>query len=282
MLSGIGPAAELQAHGIAVRIDLPGVGRNLQDRYEIGVVYHMTKPWKSLAGACFEKDDPLYRDWRDAQQGMYISNGAAIAIARRSAEHMPTPDVFCMALVARFEGYFPHYSRLIADHTDYLTWAILKAHTQNRAGTVSLRSADPRDMPLINFHYFDEGDDPGGRDLRAVVDGIRFARCIMASVNACGEVAHEEKPGADVTSDEALAQYVRDNAWGHHASGTCAIGPHETGGVLDSEFQVYGTKGLRVVDASIFPQIPGFFIVAAIYMAAEKAADVILAAAKKQ
>jgi choline dehydrogenase-like flavoprotein len=167
---------------------------------------------------------------------------------------------------------------LVAENTDYLTWAILKAHTENRAGIVSLRSSDPRDMPMIDFNYFAE--DKNGRDLKAVVEGIRFARCIMASVNAHGAVAREEKPGPQIESDEALADYVRDNAWGHHASGTCAIGSRETGGVLDSSFAVHGTKGLRVVDASVFPRIPGFFIVSAVYMAAEKAADVILAAAK--
>jgi choline dehydrogenase-like flavoprotein len=145
---------------------------------------------------------------------------------------------------------------------------------------VSLKSDDPRDMPTIDFRYFDEGDDPGAKDLKAVVGEIQFARSIMASVNAGKTIAVEEKPGAHVQSDEALGAYVRDNCWGHHASGTCAIGPREEGGVLDSAFRVHGTKSLRVVDASIFPQIPGFFIVSAVYMAAEKAADVILAAAK--
>jgi choline dehydrogenase-like flavoprotein len=280
MLSGIGPSDALRAHGIAVRVDLPGVGRNLQDRYEIGVVYRMSQPWKSLGGARFVKDDPLYRNWRNAGQGMYVSNGNAISIIRRSAKHLPAPDLFCMALLARFEGYFPGYSRLVAEHTDYLTWTILKGHTANRAGTVALKSANPRDMPKINFRYFDEGDDPGSKDLQAVVGEIRFARSIMASVNASKTIAVEEQPGAHIQSDEALGEYVRDNSWGHHASGTCAIGPRETGGVLDSAFRVHGTKCLRVVDASIFPRIPGFFIVSAVYMAAEKAADVILAAAK--
>jgi choline dehydrogenase-like flavoprotein len=89
-------------------------------------------------------------------------------------------------------------------------------------------------------------------------------------------LAQEELPGEHVQSDEELAQFVRDNAWGHHASCSCAIGPVEQNGVLDSDFRVHGTHGLRVVDASVFPRIPGFFIVCAIYMAAEKAADVIL------
>ncbi len=78
-------------------------------------------------------------------------------------------------------------------------------------------------------------------------------------------------------SDDELKDFVRTRAWGHHASCTCAIGPRDAGGVLGSDFRVHGTQGLRVVDASVFPRIPGFFIVSAVYMAAEKAADVILA-----
>ena len=72
---------------------------------------------------------------------------------------------------------------------------------------------------------------------------------------------------------------MRAHAWGHHASGTCRIGPRADGGVLTADFRVHGTHGLRVVDASVFPRIPGFFIVSAVYMIGEKAADVILAQA---
>ena len=84
-------------------------------------------------------------------------------------------------------------------------------------------------------------------------------------------IVAEELPGDDVQTDDDLRQFVRDNAWGHHASCTCPIGT-----VLGSDFKVLGTQGLRVVDASVFPRIPGFFIVTAIYMIGEKAADVIL------
>jgi choline dehydrogenase-like flavoprotein len=279
LLSGIGPREELAAHGIPVRVDLPGVGRNLQDRYEISVVNRLTKPWSSLAGARFDTADPVYREWHDRRRGMYISNGSAIAVTRRSSPNRPLPDLFCMALLARFYGYFPGYSRQITEHHDYLSWAILKAHTNNRAGSVTLRSSDPRDTPLVNFRYFEEGDDADGEDLRAVVAGIRFVRQMVAAFNRREAVATEEMPGACCDSDEALSAYVRDNAWGHHASCSCAIGPRETGGVLASDFSVHGTRGLRVVDASVFPRIPGYFIASAVYIAAEKAADVILAAA---
>jgi len=87
----------------------------------------------------------------------------------------------------------------------------------------------------------------------------------------------EEVPGKDIQSREALRQFVKDHAWGHHASCTCPIGPRECNGVLNSKFQVHGTKGLRIVDASVFPKIPGFFIALSVYMIGEKASGVILA-----
>jgi choline dehydrogenase-like flavoprotein len=174
-----------------------------------------------------------------------------------------------MALLADFRGYFPGYSKALVQMPNSLTWVVLKGHTRNRAGVVTLRSPDPRDTPLINFNYFVEGGDP---DLDAVVDGIQYVRRITANLKGRDLIDKEELPGADVTSQEDLRTFVRNNAWGHHASCTCAIGD-----VLNSDFRVRGTEGLRVVDASVFPRIPGFFIVSAIYMIAEKAAADILA-----
>jgi choline dehydrogenase len=95
-----------------------------------------------------------------------------------------------------------------------------------------------------------------------------------------GIIAEEHLPGDETQSDEQLRDFVRHSAWGHHASCSCPIGPREKGGVLSSDFRVHGTQGLRVVDASVFPRIPGFFIVSAVYMIGVKAADVILADAE--
>jgi choline dehydrogenase-like flavoprotein len=99
-------------------------------------------------------------------------------------------------------------------------------------------------------------------------------------LRAKGLIAAEELPGEQCQTNDELKEFVRNNAWGHHASCSCPIGPKEQGGVLDSDFRIHGVNGLRVVDASVFPRIPGFFIVSAIYMVGEKAADVILASAK--
>jgi choline dehydrogenase-like flavoprotein len=274
MLSGIGPRQELERHGIRVRVDLPGVGTNLQDRYEVSIVNRMHADWAILAGAQFTKGDPHYQQWEAHRQGIYATNGSVLAVTKRSRDALPLPDLLCLAFLGRFQGYFPGYSRLIPQHHNYLSWVVLKAHTLNTAGTVTLRSADPRDTPLINFHYFDEGNDAAEKDLDAVVDGIEFVRTITARVSAYME---EELPGKDVQSRAELRQFVKDHAWGHHASCTCPIGPREKQGVLDSRFQVHGTQNLRVVDASVFPRIPGFFIASSVYMIGEKASDVILA-----
>ena len=100
-----------------------------------------------------------------------------------------------------------------------------------------------------------------------------YSKAPVGVTQAPGVVVIMHGPGLD--------KFVEDRAWGHHASCTCPIGLRENGGVLTGDFRVHGTTGLRVVDASVFPRIPGFFIVSAIYMIAEKAADVIEAAGRR-
>jgi choline dehydrogenase-like flavoprotein len=278
MLSGIGPRDQLERLSIPVRRDLPGVGRNLQDRYEVSVVNRMSfGTWPSLRGATFSRGDKQYRAWSRWRRGMYTSCGSGLAVARRSDAGKALPDLFCMALLGYFKGYFPGYARKMAERHDCLSWSILKAHTINRAGRVSLRSANPREPPGINFRYFEEGTDAGHEDLKAVIEGIRFVRSMTEPLRRDGMIAAEEIPGPDIESDAALGEFIRHHAWGHHACGTCAIGDAAEGGVLDADFRVHGVGGLRVVDASVFPRIPGFFIASAVYMIGEKAADVIIA-----
>ena len=273
MLSGIGPPAELERHRIKVAVPLPGVGQNLQDRYEVGVVNRLKDGWQMLKGAEFTRDDRYGRQWARWRRGPYISNGATLAIIKRSAPERPLPDLFVFALLANFRGYFPTYSRLItADN--YLTWGILKGHTENCAGTVTLRSPDPRRPPHINFRYFEEGTNGGAEDLDSVVSGIEFVRMLADQVGDL--IVEEEIPGRHICGRDALKAFVRDNAWGHHASCSCKIGPDgDKAAVLDAKFRVRGTKGLRVVDASVFPDLVGGNINAPVVMIAEKGADLI-------
>ena len=278
MLSGVGPPELLESHGIEVRVPLDGVGRNLQDRYEVGVVHRTKRPWKCLKGAEFSVKDSVYGAWL-SNRGMYRSNGGAVAFSLRSAVAKQDPDLFVLGLVTRFFGYYPGYSKIIRKSDGDFTFAVLKAHTNNCGGRVTLASRDPRDAPNIDFRYFEEGTDTSGDDLAAVVEGVQRVRAMAEGMGAVFDA--EDIPGASLREKDELARFVRDNAWGHHASCTCPIGPKDQGGVLTNDFRVHGTTGLRVVDASVFPRIPGFFIVCAVYMIAEKAADVILAAARE-
>ena len=280
MLSGVGPAAHLREHGIEPRVDLAGVGKNLQDRYETSVVYELSGDIDALRDMTFSPPDPdapdpaLARWWSD-RNGPYATNGIVGALVQKSKPTLAMPDLFVFGVVGNFHGYFPGYARELVHDKRHFSWCVLKAHTANRAGEVRLRSSDPRDPPSIDFRYFDEG---GEDDLDAVIEGVRTARRIMRRV---GDLAREVRPGPAIGSRRDLGQHVRDNAWGHHASCTCKMGPaSDPAAVVDGSFRVHGTTGLRVVDASVFPRIPGFFIVASVYMIAEKATDAILADAK--
>ena len=280
MLSGIGPKEELEKHGIPVRVDLPGVGANLQDRYEVGVVNEIKEEWDVLKGAKYAKGDPQYAEWESKKEGVYASNGAVLAVIKRSVSERPLPDLFCFALLTDFRGYEPGYSDRIVKSLKQLTWAVLKSHTNNTAGEVRLKSADPRERPIINFHYFQEGNDSQSKDLDSVVEGVKFVRRLAAPFKG-NLIVKELSPGDEVQTDDEIRNFVRYQSWGHHASCTCAIGKDgDPMAVLDGDFRVRGTTGLRVVDASVFPRIPGFFIVSSVYMVGEKAADVILAAAR--
>jgi choline dehydrogenase len=180
-------------------------------------------------------------------------------------------DAFVFGGPVNFRGYFPGYSVNITARHDWFTWAVLKAHPRNTAGTVSLRSADPLDTPAIVYNYFDMGAD---EDLQAIYEGIELARdALRRQLVPTTEVL----PGADVVSQEDIETYVRDTAWGHHASSTCPIGADgDPMAVLDSKFRVRKVQGLRVVDASVYPRIPGTFTAVSTYLVAEKAADDIL------
>jgi choline dehydrogenase len=277
MLSGIGPKEHLEEKGIPCRVDRPGVGRNLQDRYEVAVVSTMKRDFDMLSGATFkpplERDegDPCFREWLKGA-GIYTSNGAIAAVIMKSARWRPDPDLFIFGLPGNFTGYYPGYSEDIERSKNYLTWAIVKAHTRNTNGTVRLKSNDPRETPDVNFHYFDESNDPEGQDLQSVMKAIEFVR----GMNDRNEAIREEKVPGRHLEGKQLAKWITDNAWGHHASCSCRIGrADDPMAVVDSRFRVIGTKGLRVVDASVFPRIPGFFIVTPIYMVSEKAADTI-------
>jgi len=282
-LSGVGPERELRDLQIDLVADLPGVGENLQDRYEVGVIAEFENPFALLKEATFgppsqgAPPDPSFLLWEKGQ-GLYTSNGTLIGILKRSEKIRLEPDLYIFGLPGFFHGYEPGYSQLFERYRNRFTWAVLKAYTNNRAGRVTLQSKDPTKWPRIDFHYFCEGTDTKGTDLDAVVEGVQFVREMNKSLGSVNELC----PGPAYDTPQQLREFIQREAWGHHASCTNKIGADDDPmAVLDSRFCVRKTKGLRVVDASVFPKIPGYFIVSAIYMISEKAADLIIEDARR-
>ncbi len=298
MNSGIGPKEDLsvfESQNYRVILDRPGVGRNLQDRYEVCVVSE-TKEELAITGACnFKADaqDTCYSWWKDEGSGPYTSSGGIIGMFKKSNQGVSDPDLFMFLLPTDFHGYFPGYSKVVANSHDKFTWAILKTHSANNAGTVKLKDLDPSSRPLINFHYYEEGTDSTGKDLEAVLDGIEFVRSINANATTTLDIfsldseipegplpkrsIEESIPGPSYNSRSKLREWVRRNSWGHHACGTCKMGSEsDEMAVVNSKFEVIGTRNLRIVDASIFPRIPGYFIASSVYTISERATDEIL------
>ncbi|KAI0165999.1 hypothetical protein GGR57DRAFT_1620 [Xylariaceae sp. FL1272] len=277
-LSGVGPAAELQQFGIKVISDLPGVGTNLQDHYEISVNAQIKGNWSAFDGCTWGfdgKPDPCVDRWNKpvlGDHGTYSSAGLAATMLYKSSVTVDDDfDLFVFGGPVNFRGYFPGYSVNATKEHNWFSWAILKAHPRNQAGSVTLRSADPLDAPDILFNYFQEG---GDADLQALSEAIGLARSALSRQLV---PTTEMLPGKAVATEEEVKQYVRDGTWGHHASSTCPIGADsDPMAVLDAKFRVRGVKGLRVVDASVYPRIPGTFTAVSTYMVGEKAADVII------
>lgn len=280
-LSGIGPADELQEFGIDVVVDLPGVGTNLQDHYEIVVQGHPPQNFSLLDGCNFGvggETDPCLTRWENpvlGDRGVYSSPGFVSTIFYKSSVTADDSfDAFIFGGPVNFRGYFPGYSINITERHDWYSWAILKAHPRNTAGSVKLLSADPLDMPEIVFNYFDTGSGDYSDDLEAITEAVHLARDAFARQPVEIE---EVLPGENITSTDDIHDYIMNTAWGHHASCTCPIGADgDPMAVLDSKFRVRGVTGLRVVDASVYPRIPGTFTAVSTYMVAEKAAEDIV------
>lgn len=193
-LSGIGPKRELNKFGIHVVVDLPGVGTNLQDRYQTTVISETDADFK-LTGKCTwleSMPDPCLEDWKQngsvTSRGGYTSNGIALAVLKRSSTAPDEiPDLLITGAPAWFTGYYQGYSTRATADSKHWTWIVFKSHTRNTAGFVLLRTASLRDTPVITFNYFYSGTTTNGAadlDAQAIVDGMESARQAIEDVPA--------------------------------------------------------------------------------------------------
>jgi 4-pyridoxate dehydrogenase len=271
MLSGIGDPEELSRHNIAVKAGRPGVGRNLQDHVAALLIYGR------------RDESPFLRHMRADRlllalgQGLLAGRGFAtelpggITAFIKSSVDEPIPDIQLLFIAGSLAAkpYFPPFSQPFADS---FACRVVLLRPESR-GSVTLASANPMARPKIR-----QGLLSADSDWRKLSAGVRMFRELSQLPRLAPYVAREIGPGAAVTAPNDLEIYVRKTAvTAHHPCGTCRMGlASDPSTVVDSELRVHGIDGLRVVDASVLPDLVGGNINAPVIMVAEKAADLIL------
>ena len=262
MQSGIGPPQLLRQKNIELVQTLEGVGQNLQDHPIVAVRYLSKKP-VSLLKAKSLNNIARYLLLR---RGMLCGSGVDVLAHLRTSTDLPAADLqlLLMSLLWLDQGLGKP-----TQHGFTIAAAALKPKSR---GVITLRSNDPLEPPIIQPNYC---SDEEGEDMRVLVEGIRWARQIAAAAEFALLAGAETTPGAEVTSKQDLAAYVRQNAQTYfHPVGTCKMGVDQLA-VVDPQLCVRGVERLRVVDASVMPSIPRANTNAATIMIAEKAADLI-------
>ena len=270
MLSGIGDPAHLKQHGIAPRIDLRGVGRNLQDHISSHVAYTRKQP------------GPFHRSMRADRIAWELANcylrgkglatdlpGGEMAFLKTSPSE-PLPDIQLLFNAAPLTS-MPYFEPFVAPYVDGFACRAAVLRPESR-GELTLKSADPRDHMRIKQNFLSTD-----RDRRALRAGLRIIREIGNQQPLADFIATEVAPGPSGWTDAALDEHIGiTGITVHHPACTCKMGAaSDPTAVVDPSLRVIGARNLRVVDASVMPDLVGGNINAPVIMIAEKAADLI-------
>jgi choline dehydrogenase-like flavoprotein len=272
LLSGIGAAAQLQAHGIAVVHDLPGVGRNLHDHVDVVQVVDAPQLQDlfglSLAGAARLLKGIL--EWRNARSGILTTNFAEAGGFIKSTPQEPVPDLQLHFVIGKLVD---HGRKTVFGHGYSCHVCLLRPASR---GSVQLANADPMAAPLIDPNFLGESS-----DLERMVRGFKIMREILGQAALAGHGGRELAASAQARTDAQIEQFIRSSADTiYHPVGSCRMGNGPLD-VVDAQLRVRGVAGLRVVDASIMPRIVGGNTNAPTVMIAEKAADMIRQGARE-
>ena len=272
LLSGIGPGAQLQQHGIGVVHDLPGVGAHLHDHLDLVLCYdapHLKDLFGlSLAGLANALKG--ISEWRRQRSGMLTTNFAEAGGFIKSQPGEATPDLQLHFVIGKLVD---HGRKTVFGHGYSCHVCLLRPKSR---GSIRLASADPLAPPLIDPNFLAERD-----DVDRLVRGVKLMRHVLQQPALAALGAREFPDSAAAQSDAQLEQFVRDHAdTVYHPVGSCRMGKGPMD-VVDHELRVHGVQGLRVVDASIMPQVVSGNTNAPAIMIGEKAADMIKAAAAR-
>lgn len=267
MLSGIGPGALLQRHGIEVVRDSAGVGRNLQEHactHVVGLVNTRTA----------NMDVGKVSSLRHVARFALFRSGQATYIAPAVAFVKTRPDLDEPDIQFHFGAYGYNFTPDGVQMLDKPAVTLQPNVNRTRSrGHLEIRSADPRDAPAIHPNMM---GDP--HDLETLVEGVRYGRRIFRTRAFAPHFLGEYKPGPDMSDGDDLVAHVRRSASGvFHPCGTCKMGI-DPNAVVDPDLRVIGVDGLRVVDSSVIPQIPSGNINAISMVIGEKGAEAIVKA----
>lgn len=267
MLSGVGPGARLQEHGVHLVHDLPGVGANLQEHCGAWLVYEVNQ-------RTYNNDQGLIRqglhglNWLLFGRGPATTPGAqAIAFVHTRAAEGTFPDVQIHFTPAGYK-FTPTQVELYREPAVTMVPNVSRPRTRGR---IELRSADPQDAPRIAIDLLGDND-----DMHRLIAASRLIRRIAAASSLREAVVREMSPGPEVQSDAQWEAFLRDNVVPvYHPAGTCKMGQDRMA-VVDERLRVHGIAGLRVVDASIMPTLVSGNTNAPTIMIAEKASSMVL------
>ena len=270
MLSGIGPADHLRAHGIEPVIDLPGVGQNLQDHATVVMQFTCTKPVTLDRYAGLTRKGLAGARWLLTRKGPVSSSVWEAGGLIRGNDDVPYPNLQYHMAPVGFEQSGDDLALLqaFAIHIDQLR--------PRSRGHIELRSAKPTDKPALHFNYL---SDPF--DMTELIQGVRKTRELVSQSAFNGLLGRELSIGDDLKTDDDIAKGIRQHTGtDYHPCGTCRMGSGPDA-VVDGEMKVHGIEGLRVVDASVIPQIISANLNAPTQMIAARAADYILGSAQR-
>jgi 4-pyridoxate dehydrogenase len=273
MLSGIGAKEELDAHGIQTRLDLPAVGKNLQDHVSVILMYRRLEPGPFLR---MMRADRIGLDFvKTYLTGKGFSGdvpGGVVAFLKSGPER-PLPDVQLLFTAAPLAAW-PYFEPFKAPFPDGFATRIVATQPESR-GSVKLASSDPAAAPLICQNFL-----ASPKDWESLRAGFRVARNLARQPSMQAFIQTEFFPGPACESDAEIDEHIRKTSITvHHPAGTCRLGADEAS-VVDPHLRVRGLQGLRVVDASVMPDLVCGNINAAVIMIAEKAADLITTAGR--
>ncbi|CAM9799712.1 unnamed protein product, partial [Phaeothamnion confervicola] len=282
MLSGIGPADHLRSKGIPVVSDVPGVGANLMDHPAVTAMWDISRP-VAITDHLFRRNSTKLRPlavarWLLTGRGPLASPGCDNGGFFRSSPELALPDIQLRFVPGRAEmpDGVHAYSQIGAKGQlkSGVTVQVIAIRPQCR-GQLSLRSADPFDKPMLTLNYLRDRD---GADMETLRKGLQLARDLIGQASFGEIIKGEVFPGTAVENDAALDEYIRGCVHSANAVvGTCRMGSAtDADAVVDPSLRVRGVRGLRVVDASVMPALPGGQTGAPTVMIAEKGADLVL------